>query len=141
MRYAPLHEILPEVAAKETRAITVTSGTKIPHGEYGLVEYYCLTPGCDCRRVMLHVFSAVENEVVAVVNFGWESKGYYEKWLGRKDDNVISDLKGPRLNSTAKQSPYANALLNFIRDVLLKDKTYVNRLKSHYRLYKEKIQT
>jgi preprotein translocase subunit SecA len=88
---------------------------------------------------MLHVLSEEMEQVVAVVNFGWESKKFYENWLGDKDKDWIYELKGPSLNTGSHQSPYASELLTLIRDGVLKDKDYVARLKRHYDLFKQKI--
>ncbi|CAM4410601.1 SEC-C domain-containing protein [Paenibacillus alkaliterrae] len=111
----------------------------LPPGNYVLMEYYCKTPDCDCRRVMLHIFSEQIGQVVAVVNYGWENRKFYEKRLGDKDEVWINELKGPSLNTGSFQSPYANELLTIIRDSTLKDKNYVDRLKRHYVMFKQKI--
>lgn len=78
-------------------------------------------------------------QVVAVVNFGWESRKFYEKWLGDKDEVWIHELKGPSLHTGSHQSPYASELLSIIRDSILKDKNYVDRLKRHYDMFKQKV--
>lgn len=143
MHYASFHAYLPEVAEIETRNITLGSGYSgnLPYGDYDLLEFYCIDPECDCRRVIFQVVSEQMMQVLVVVNFGWESRKFYEKWLGDKDKNVINGLKGPSLNTASLQSPYAYELLNIIRDVVLKDKDYVDRLKRHYGMFKDKIKT
>ena len=108
-------------------------------GGYGLVEMYCEDPKCDCRRVMFSVVSEREHSNVAVINFGWENEKFYEEWLGSKDKIMINELKGPSLNSASRQSKYAPELLKVVCDVVLKDKYYIERIKRHYKIFKEKL--
>lgn len=138
MHFAPFFETHPHLAAKETRALTVTDESllTIPPGTYGLVEFYCADPKCDCRRVMLHIFPERENRCLAVINYGWESYKFYEKWLRMKDRKTILELRGPCLNATSPQSPYASEFLKIVRDLVLKDRDYINRIKRHYDLVK-----
>jgi hypothetical protein len=56
MYYGPFLERFPEVAAQETRVITAQGHALLPDGEYGLVEFFCTEPGCDCRRVMFSIY-------------------------------------------------------------------------------------
>ncbi len=143
MHYASLYEYLPEIAEKETRTLILSAGSSesIPPGQYALIEYYCVDPKCDCRRVMLHIFSEQEKSNVAVVNFGWESRLFYEKWLGDTDEDWIKELKGPSLNTWSPQASYAQELLTVIQNFVLKDKEYVKRLQKHYAIFKDKIMT
>jgi hypothetical protein len=52
---------------------------------------------------------------------------------------VISEMMGLGLNSASPQSEIAPALLAPIRDVLLDDPAYIERLKRHYQIFKEKV--
>lgn len=99
---------------------------------------YCHTPECDCRRVMLQVTSDIDMKPHAVVNFGWESRGFYAEWFGEDRKDVIDDLRGPCLNVLSPQSRYAEEILKVVK-VVLNDKSYVERLKKHYQLFKEII--
>jgi hypothetical protein len=139
MPYAPFQERFPEIARKETRAITVLGKSELPRDTYGLVEAYCDEPGCDCRRVFLNVVSTIRKKVLATIAFGWESKKYYAKWMGDNDPEVIEGLMGPALNLASPQSELAPALLDQVRAVL-QDKKYVERLKRHYGLFRDAIE-
>jgi hypothetical protein len=140
MPYQPFHELFPKVAEKETRSLTTFDNhPTLPADDYGLVEAYCNEPGCDCRRVFFNVISGRRQEIVAVVAYGWESKKFYARWFGRNDPDIINDLKGPALNFGSPQSELAPALLHEIKNVILQDKNYVDRLKRHYRMFKEVI--
>ena len=139
MPYAPFHERFAKIAEKETRAITILNNPELPSDTYGLTESYCDELDCDCRRVFFNVISANQMKLVATIAFGWESKKYYAKWLGDNDLKTIKDLKGPVLNLASPQSKLAPALLKQIK-VVLQDKNYIERLKRHYRLFKDKIE-
>jgi hypothetical protein len=142
MPYVPFGKYFPHLAEQETQAITLPDDrlVPIPLGEYGLLEMFCDEANCDCRRVMLSVASTSEERIVAVVAYGWESRAFYERWLGEKNDPVIKDLQGPALNLASPQAHYAPALLKLISTVVLQDQAYVERIKRHYALFREKIE-
>ena len=147
MAYVQLYDLLPELAVKETRTITVFPIYKrLPPGEYGLVEMYCTDHDCDCRRVFLSVIWSKTQKPVAVIAFGWESREFYEKWFGADKSSLFYDpqmpdrLKGPCLNMASPQSQYADEVLRLVAGQTLKDKAYVDRLKRHYALFKKKLE-
>ncbi len=141
MIYEAFKSYFPELGEKETRFFTVTNDSNIgiPSDSYALVELYCNTPGCDCRRVMFNVYSFKLGKIVAVINYGWESESFYIKWYGENDREIIQDLKGPSLNKLSWQSKYASEILKIVSETILNDKAYIERLKNHYRLFKNKI--
>lgn len=138
-QFDSFHKYFPDIAQRETRVICVNKQSGALSGSYGLLEMYCTDPDCDCRRVMFSVISEREKDVEAVINFGWESKEFYEKWLREKDESIIKELKGPNLNSLSHQSKYAPELLKLVSTVALCDKGYIDRLKRHYKMFKEKM--
>ncbi len=77
-------------------------------------------------------------ESVAVIAYGWEDREFYVDWFGEDEPRVIDNLKGPTLNDASPQSKLAPILLERVKRVL-KDDQYVERIKRHYRLFKEKI--
>lgn len=140
MLYKPFYERFPELAEKETRSFIALENSDLPVDEYLLLESYCDEPGCDCRRVFLNVISKKSKEILAVITYGWASKKYYAKWLGEYNPDLLKELKGPALNSARTQSRLSPAILNIVTHIL-KDKSYVNRLKRHYALFKEAVNT
>jgi hypothetical protein len=44
----PFMKRFPQLAASETRSVTVTGRDDLPDGEYGFIEFYCNEPQCDC---------------------------------------------------------------------------------------------
>ena len=141
MPYVPFYEFFPEVAKRETRTVTVLpeSNMGVPPGEYGFVEMFCNDKGCDCRRVFLTVVSAPKSDLHAVIAYGWESPTFYAKWMGDNDPQIIESLRGPCLNLGSPESAAAPAILNLFRNVLLRDAAYVDRIKRHYQMFREKV--
>ncbi|MBW8003957.1 MAG: hypothetical protein FVQ80_18510 [Planctomycetes bacterium] len=101
----------------------------MPTDKYGLIELYCDEENCDCRRVFLNVISEKTGRILALINHGWESREYYVKWMGDDDPLVIEDLKGPTLSISSPQSDLAPILLERVKQYVLKDPAYIERLK------------
>ncbi len=138
MPYELFYERFPEIAEHETRTITTTHTMNLPDGEYGLLEAYCNEPGCDCRRVFFNVCNPQGQEPLAVIAYGWEDYEYYVKWFGKDDPRVIHELQGPVLNSASRQSRLAPILVDLVKWAL-QDKAYVERLKRHYKMFRESV--
>lgn len=141
MPYALFHDYFPEIAEKETRTVIVLQKSQhgLPPAHYSLLEMYCDEPGCDCRRVMLYVVSSRTGGAVAIVCYGWENRDFYAKWLHDDDPMLIQDLMGPALNVGSPQSELAPAILKMIRDIVLPDQSYVERVKRHYVSFRKKV--
>lgn len=141
MPFVSLHDYLPELAERETRTVTIfpESGFDLPPADYGLVEMFCDEPGCDCRRVMFYVISSRTRTVEAVVAYGWESRKFYRDWIGMDDPLIIDDLRGPALNFGSPAASHAPEILKMLKEAVLSDSAYVDRVKRHYALFREKI--
>lgn len=139
MPYELFYELFKEVAMKETRSITIRNNPGLPDDDYGFLEAYCNDENCDCQRVFFNVISRKRGEVVAVIAYGWEDSGFYAHWYRHNDPQIIREMQGPVLNPSGQQSELAPALLRLVRDTLLKDPAYLERLKRHYRMFKEKL--
>lgn len=141
MPYVLFHDHFPEIAEQETRTLTVLPGSNLglPAGQYSFLEMFCDEPGCDCRRVFFYVASSLRKDVEAVVTFGWETPDFYAKWMKDDDPKIVAELKGPSLNLGSPQSRLAPAILGLVRNVLLQDTAYVERIKRHYRVFRQKI--
>ena len=123
MHLIPFYELFPEVAEKETRVLTTFERSELPADTYGLLEFYCPDPECDCRRVMLNVVSEkhLERGFLASVSYGFDP-----------DD----EMAGPFLDPLNPQTEYAETLLEYVEFVLA-DADYVARLERHYAMVKE----
>lgn len=139
MPYVSFHDYFPDIAEQETRSFTVLEDPELPPGSYALAEMYCNEPGCDCRRVFFSVLSSLTKRIEAVIAYGWESPRFYTQWMGDNDPEIIKELKGPTSNLLSPQSDLAPAILKVVRDVVLQDRAYVERLKDHYKMLKHYI--
>ena len=141
MPYVLFREHCREIAERETRTIFVTehSDLGLPAGHYAFLEMFCDEAGCDCRRVFFYVVSSFREDVEAVIAYGWEKPDFYAKWMKDDDPHIVSEIKGPVLNSGSPQSKLAPAILDLVRNVLLRDETYVERVRQHYSLFREKV--
>ncbi len=139
MAYEPFYERFRELALQETRSITIRNNPGLPDDEYGFLEAYCNDENCDCQRVMFNVASRRSNKIVAVIAYGWESEEFYARWFRRDDPDIIRQMQGPILNPGSEQAAFAPALLEVVRNTLLTDPAYIDRLKRHYRMFKEKV--
>jgi len=144
MPYAMFFQHFPEIAERETRTVTLLQKSSgLAPGDYSLLEMFCDEAGCDCRRVMFHVVSSHTKDVeavVAVVAYGWESRDFYAKWMHDEDPDVIDELQGPILNLASPQSKLAPAILELIETVVLRDGAYIERVKRHYALFRERVE-
>jgi hypothetical protein len=138
MPMIPFMERFPDLAARETRSVTVAGRIDIPDGDYGFLELFCDEPDCDCRRVMIVVLrSDTEwNKIWASINYGWESIEFYKRWGGSWVD--VSTAKGPFLDPLNPQTPYSPTLLNLFR-FLLQSPEYAQRLQTHYRIFRQTV--
>ena len=85
------------------------------------------------------VLSRAKGAPMATIAWGWESEEFYRQWLGEDNPAALKDLKGPVLNLASTQSSIAPPLLDLVRNVLLADPAYVERVKSHYAAFREVI--
>jgi hypothetical protein len=120
----PFYVVDLDLAARETRVITLSQPERgIPPGAYGLIEFYCPDPACDCRRVILNVAEEQHPErFLAAISYGFD----------RGDPEA-----GPFLDPLNEQSPYAFALFGLVCELVLSDRAYLARLERHYRLMKQ----
>jgi hypothetical protein len=140
MPTTPFFQRFPELGARETWSVTVTGRNDLPDGDYGFIELYCNEPQCDCRRVMVVVLRPDTgwNQFWATINYGWESREFYQKWAGAPGEDR-GPWQGPFLDPLAAQTRYAPVLLELFK-FLLQSPDYVQRLKSHYQLFRTAVE-
>jgi len=78
------------------------------------------------------------SQIWATISYGWESLDFYRKWGGAASDP--REMKGPYLDPLNPQTKYSPALLNLFR-FLLPSPDYVERLKRHYQMFRESVDT
>jgi hypothetical protein len=141
MPYQLFHDLFPQVAEEETRTIIVLDDSDIglPPGHYSFLEMFCNERGCDCRRVFFYVVCSFRKDPQAVIAWGWDTPEFYANWLGIDDPTMIKELKGPALNLASPATSLAPHLLDLVKNVLLRDERYVERVKRHYRQFRARI--
>ena len=138
MPMVPFMTRFPELGARETRNLIVSNEPRLPDGEYGFVELYCNEPRCDCRRVAISVMRPETGgtKIWASISDGWESLEYYQKWGWSGGDP--EEVTGPYLDPLNAQTEYAPVLLHLFRS-LIESPEYVDRLKRHYRMFRDSV--
>ena len=132
----PFYTKFPELADTETRTITTTNDPILPDAQYGFIESFCEKKNCDCRRVLISVFSdKTKGKILATINYGWEDSEYYSDFISIYNRE---DIKGPFLDPLNPQSEYSEYLLALFKQ-LLRDPEYVKRLETHYKLFKSTV--
>lgn len=140
MSHQLFYDRFPQIAESETRSIIVFGPElAVPHGTYHIYEFYCTDDDCDCRQVYLHIMNDDTQDCEAIISFGWEAIGFYQKWNHGLLDDMIRDFRGPALGTMMPQGPYAGKWLKYVKVWLKSDKKYVRRLERHYRLMKGRI--
>lgn len=141
MPFVQLASRFPEIAASETRTVTVLGADEeLPRGTYGFLESFCDEEGCDCRRAFITVVLAGNaRETLATISYGWEKESFYRAWASfplSKED--LEELKGPGLVRFAQQSQHAPALLQYFK-MLVNDAAYRERIVRHYQLFRDAV--
>ena len=133
------HEIVPEIGLTEMRQITVAYDTTgIPDDIYGLVEMYCTDSTCDCQKVTLQILAVNQDKIVATIDYGWESRAFYAKWLHTtEEDETIDMLISPSLSMFGINTSISANILEMVSTTCFTP-DYIERLKKHYTLVKNK---
>ncbi len=84
MYLIPFFVVDPELAARETRVMhTLVPQDGLPVGSYGLLEFYCPDPDCDCRRVMLNIAEEKDpDRFIASISYGFDPDNEMERIAG-----------------------------------------------------------
>ena len=128
MSLMAFHVLFPEEAKKESRTVTPVNLGKLPGHTFLFVEFYCVDPVCDCRRVMLNVIDTESQKHVATINHGFEPpKPPFED-----EGQTFLDPMNP-------QSSMSDALLDVFEDMVAEDDGYRQRLERHYKMWKRVV--
>ncbi len=135
----PFHERHRDLANRETAVLVVTEGSlSLPLDQYWFVEWYCIDPECDCRRVRLVVTPLADpGRSVAVISWGWETREFYRKWLD-DEDYARNTVKGC-LEEMMPQSRYAEKFLSLFHERIGSDLALRRQFAEHYALFKRGI--
>ncbi len=127
MEMRPFSEICGKLAETETRSFVAGGGTTgVPIDEYGVLEFYCTDPDCDCRRVSLAIISRNSVRIEATIAFGFDR------------DSLMGP--GVDLDPLNTQGPFAEAMMRLVKQQVLSDRVYVDRIRQHYTVTKQIVQ-
>jgi hypothetical protein len=134
---SPFDQHFPDCAGAERLVLHIQEkGLSLPPGEYGFFEWYCEDPKCDCRRALLQVISPQRpGEILATINFGWESAAFYDKQMPWEKD-AGREITSASLDPLNPNSELAEALLEGFRDYIRHDSFYPQQLRRHYEMFK-----
>lgn len=123
-----LLQLFPEIGPIATRTATIFGGDRsLPDDSYGSIELFCVDPDCDCRRVMINVFSETGPTHLATINHAFDPPA--------ADDPIREQTFLDPLNV---QSRCSGALLELFEEMLL-DTAYRKRLERHYHMVKDAL--
>jgi hypothetical protein len=80
---------------------------------------------------------ATGSKIWATISYGWESADFYKRWSVAGGDPI--EMQGPCLDPMNPQTQYSSALIELFR-LLLQSTEYVERLKRHYRMFRESVE-
>ena len=134
---APFDQRFPDCAGAERLVLRIQEkGQGLPPGEYGFFEWFCTDATCDCRRALLQVSSPQRpGEILATINYGWESVEFYTKWM-HGDAQAGREITSASLDPINPNSKLATALINGFRDHIRSDPSYPQQLRRHYEMFK-----
>jgi hypothetical protein len=124
--------VFPEIAQRETRLVFVEAAEgaadRLPPDGYAFDELYCDERDCDCRRVMINVYSVRTMNHLATINHAFE----------RPPENAAVSEQ-TFLDPLNIQTPLAAELMDLFLYTLRVDDAYRRRLIAHYRIFKNAI--
>ena len=132
MYFVSFAAVFPEIGTSETRVIYTFDNPEVPDGAYAFLECYCEDPECDCQLVRFIVMDQ-NGQLHASISYGWNSKAFYDEAFSACDHN----FPGPDFAVLQPQGSYAKFFLEFCKNFLVRDETYVGRLKRHNALFKK----
>ncbi len=128
----PLYKKCPELG-KKMLGFALKDEEGLPDGDYVLMECFCDNPGCDCRSAYIYIMTAPPKvKRIASINYGWESRKYYESIFPFKDG--ASRAHGIHLLDE-KQSELADAFLELFKK-MVRDVNFGEKIRKHYKLFK-----
>lgn len=124
----PFDTVFMDIAEKEVRVIHARRDEDLPNGTFLFREMFCADTGCDCRRVILHVYWVEEKQTVASINYAFEPPvAPYED-----EGQMFLDTLNP-------QSWLSETFLSTFTKMIGSDRAYHDRLVRHYTMWKQVV--
>jgi hypothetical protein len=140
--FIPFTEYCDDIARTETSGFIISASIGkdvLPSGGYTLLESYCADKSCDCRKVMINIFSKKFQNIIATIGYGWEDEQFYINWMFG-DEKIGRSITGAYLELGGVHSRYSHACLKFFQnEIIPRDPTYVYLLKRHSKIFKERL--
>lgn len=114
-----------DVARRDSRAIQTVDAAGSP-ATFVFREFYCTEPGCDCRRVVLHVHWVEAKLVAASINYAFEPS------RRRSEPQISLDPLNP-------QSEHSSALLTLFIKMIAEEREFRESLHRHYAMWKQVV--
>lgn len=130
MKFVPAGEYIGD--KHQIRSVRIEQSPHIPDGEYGFVDTYCIDPECDCRKTMIQVIH--EDKLVSIINYGWESKSFYDKWMGEEITEPHAAMSGASVDISSPNLVEENAIIALFNTLL--NEKWIEKFKTHYRQVK-----
>ena len=85
---------------------------------------------------MIQVF---RNDIlVSIINFGWESRDFYQKWMGCPNDHTIDPpMHGASIDISSPNIVPSEGILAFFNALL--DEEWIEKFRTHYADVKQKL--
>ena len=115
------YDIFPEVAEIETRMFYIKEDRELlTKGYYQINERYCVNPECDCKDV--HFFVTYQDKILSEFTYNWNSF-FWDRLTYAKSWEI---------------SEYDKEIFKILKEDILTDKSYIKRLKKHYKMMKDR---
>lgn len=124
----PFHRLFPQQAKDECRTLSPVHHQVLPPHTFLLVEFYCVEPHCDCRRVLLNVMDVDDRKQVATISYGFDPP-----------KPPVDDEEQAFLDPLNPQSRMSEPLLSLFQEMLELDPAYQRRLVRHYSMWKRVV--
>ncbi|WPL15637.1 hypothetical protein Thiowin_00543 [Thiorhodovibrio winogradskyi] len=126
MEFIPAGEIIGE--RHQVRSVRIEQSPQLPDGEYAFIDMYCSDPNCDCRKTMIHVLH--NGQHVSTINYGWESKSFYAKWMNdSKENSPFPPMHGASIDLTSPNRVSADGILGLFNHLL--SDVWIAKFKQH----------
>ncbi len=128
MEFIPAGEAIGD--AHQVRTVRIEQSSQLPDGEYSFIDMYCSEAKCDCRKTMIKVLH--NEKFVSLINFGWESASFYEKWMGSgTNDDSFPSMSGANIDLSSPNLVSEEGILGLFNALL--DEMWVAKFKRHYK--------
>ena len=125
MEFIRAHEILD---VEDIRHGVISKSETSTIGEFHFIPRYCRNSECDCRKSDINVLH--EGELIATIEYGWESEGYYSKRL-KENESSEDACQFSGVKITSKNSKYNTDELLALFNRLMNEE-WQSRMVSHY---------